>query len=120
MSDTTVQPSSGINVQITGSANERSMVTAMYICYIVGFVFPLAALAGVIIAYINRGKNVPEYVRSHFRYGVRTFWYGFAMVAVGALLSLVLVGYLILLAFAIWTIIRIAKGMSALSSGQPI
>jgi uncharacterized membrane protein len=120
VSDIAAQPTSSLNVQITASTNERSLTNGMYICYILGFFFPLAALAGVILAYINRGKDVPPYIRSHFDYGIRTFWWGLAMVVAGIVLSLILVGYLILLAYAVWTIIRIVKGMSALSAGTAI
>jgi len=39
---------------------------------------------------------------------------------IGAVLTVVLIGILILLAALIWYIVRSIKGMQALSAGQPI
>lgn len=60
------------------------------------------------------------WLESHFRWQIRTFWWGLLWGIVGTVLLLVLVGWLVLLAAGIWVIYRIVKGWLALSEGKPV
>ncbi|HEY7761152.1 MAG TPA: hypothetical protein VIA64_17195, partial [Burkholderiales bacterium] len=57
---------------------------------------------------------------SHFRWQIRTFWWGLLWSVVGGLTTWILIGFLILAATAIWVIYRIVKGWLSLSEGKPM
>jgi len=47
--------------------------TLVYILYLVGLIIQVTHLIGVIVAYIYRNDG-PDWVRTHYRFQIRTFW----------------------------------------------
>jgi len=91
----------------------------IYILYLVALVIGLTGLVGLIMAYINR-SDAPPWVQSHYQFQIRTFWIGLLYGVVGLVTSLILIGWLILLATAVWWIVRCVMGMKALGENRPI
>jgi len=91
----------------------------VYICYLIGVVFPLAAVAGLIVAYVKRGEG-SEMADSHFVFQIRTFWIGLLFIMVGGLLAIVLIGYAILLIWAIWLLVRCLTGMLRIGDHEAV
>lgn len=91
----------------------------VYVLYLVGILIGVTSLIGVIVAYVYRGE-APDWLQTHYRFQIRTFWIGLLYVVVGGLLSTVLIGYLILLFWLVWLIVRCAKGLQQLDREQPI
>ncbi len=94
-------------------------VQVIYILYLASFVVGITAIAGVVIAYINRGK-AGGWVESHYTYLIRTFWIGLLYGLVSVILMFVLIGILLALATAVWFIARCVIGLQALGRGEPI
>ncbi|NLO79388.1 MAG: hypothetical protein GX093_03590 [Xanthomonadaceae bacterium] len=92
---------------------------AVYILYLVGFLAGITALVGLVLAYVNR-SDASAWLQSHYTFQIRTFWIGLGMLVLGAILMIVLIGYLIYLFWVIWTIVRCAKGLALLSKRRPI
>lgn len=90
----------------------------IYFLYLAGLFVAPAALIGVVMAYINRGTD-PS-LDSHYSSQIKTFWIGLAVLFVGFLLTIVIVGYLVLLAWFVWVIIKCVKGIKAFNAGQAI
>lgn len=99
-------------------SSERSLVNIVYILYLVGLIFGVTALIGVIIAYVNRDDG-PEWLRSHYDFQIRTFWIGLLYLATGSLLTLIVIGWLLILLWCIWLIVRCARGMKHLARAEP-
>ncbi|MCF6346420.1 MAG: DUF4870 domain-containing protein [Thiomicrorhabdus sp.] len=97
--------------------NTLSMI--IYALYLANFVIPFAAIIGVIMAYVNKGDE-NDFLQSHYQFQIRTFWIGLLYFIIGSLLTLILIGWLILLFYAIWLIIRCVKGFKYLNDQQPI
>lgn len=91
----------------------------IYILYLVGLATGLTALIGVIMAYVNR-DDAPEWLKSHYRFQIRTFWIGLLYCVIGGILSLVLIGFLVLLFWVIWLILRVVKGFKHLEKREPV
>lgn len=86
------------------------VIYALYLaCLVVGF----TSVVGVIIAYVYRGKG-PAWLDEHYRYQVRTFWIGLLYLSIALLLTLILIGFPLLLALAVWIIVRCVKGFKYL------
>ncbi|HSK42100.1 MAG TPA: hypothetical protein VK943_20210 [Arenibaculum sp.] len=109
----------GQNAPGLSQIGDKGLAAIIYFLYIAGFFTGLTALIGVILAHVNVG-SAPTPVASHYRYQIRTFWWGLAMMVVGSLLTLFLIGYAILLGWFVWTVYRIVKGLSLLNRGQAI
>jgi len=109
--------SQGASVEV--GLEGRGSANLVYILYLVGLVIGISALVGVVLAYINKGKYGAG-VDSHLDFQIRTFWLGLVALIAGAVLSIILVGYLIILAWVIWVIIRCITGMQKLGAGEPV
>jgi uncharacterized membrane protein len=59
-------------------------------------------------------------LESHFRWQMRTFWFGLLWAVLGVILAFVIVGFVVLLVNAIWIIYRIAKGWLNLNENKPM
>ncbi|MCF8465846.1 MAG: hypothetical protein K9G33_00435 [Sneathiella sp.] len=95
------------------------MAQIIYFIYLAGLIFPIAHLAGVVMAYINRGDGAP-WLETHFRYQIRSFWMFFLYCFVGSLLVTIGIGFLIILAAYAWFIVRCAKGLKFLSREEAL
>jgi uncharacterized membrane protein len=102
---------------VKDKATTEGTAKIVYILYLAGiFIGPLG-LVGVVMAYINKG-DAPDWLKSHYQFQIRTFWIGALYILLGALLSLVVIGYLILLFWVIWLIVRSVKGMKSLDAKE--
>lgn len=101
------------------ASNDSKNVKLIYILYLVGVVVGITSLVGVIMAYINK-NDAPEWMQSHYQYQIRTFWIGLLYVFISALLMVVVIGFLLLLGYYVWLIVRCVKGLKALEQNQPI
>ena len=91
----------------------------VYILYFVSMLIGITALVGVVIAYMNRGK-LGGYVDTHYTWLIRTFWIGILYSLISLALAVLLIGFLLFLAVAVWFIVRLVKGLQSLSRGEPI
>ena len=89
----------------------------VYILYLIAIAFGITAIVGVVMAYIYR-NDAPDWLQSHYQLQIRTFWIGLLYVFLGALLSHVFIGLLILLFWLIWLIVRCVKGMKFLDQKE--
>ncbi|OZG75005.1 hypothetical protein BTA51_00975 [Hahella sp. CCB-MM4] len=103
------------------AANTSSdgMAKAIYILYLVSIIFGLTSIVGLVMAYIYKG-DAPEWLQTHYRYQIRTFWIGFLYGIIGVVLSFIIIGYLVLLFVLVWLIVRCVKGIKALDQKQPV
>jgi len=100
-------------IQRTDSA---ATVKIVYVLYLVGLLTAITAIVGVVMAYVNRA-DAPQWIADHFTYQIRTFWIGMVYSLTGTLLTGIGIGYLILLLFAIWLIVRCVKGLQWIQGG---
>ena len=99
----------------------KNLAVDVYILQGVAFVVGgFTAVIGVVINYIKLDDARGTWLESHFRWQIATFWWGLLWLVIGLVTTLLLVGWLILLATAIWVIYRIAKGALALNDGVPV
>ncbi|ATJ83546.1 DUF4870 family protein [Halomonas beimenensis] len=92
---------------------DTTMAMVVYALYLASFVVGFTSLVGVVIAYVYRGKG-PAWLDEHYRYQIRTFWIGLLYGAVAGLLTLIVIGFPLLIALAVWLIIRCVKGFKGL------
>ncbi len=107
------------NSQVSVDPNTKGNANLIYILYLVGIVVGVTAIVGVVMAYIGKGQG-NALLENHYNNQINIFWKGLLYMFVGVILSAILIGFLVLLAALVWYIIRIVKGMQALSANQEI
>ena len=101
------------------SKDQNTMVKVVYILYLASLVVGITSIVGVILAHVHHGAAA-EPQRSHFQYQYRTFWIGLLYAIVCGLTSFIGIGFLLMVALLIWFIVRCAKGLMAINSGQAV
>lgn len=101
-------------------AGKAPMPLVVYVLMAIGLFVPFVPFLGVIIAHVYKSNETDPVALSHFSYQIRTYWWGLLWFLLGAILSLVLIGYLVLLGWFVWTVYRLVKGFSALGNNQVI
>ena len=92
----------------------------IYALYAFGAVVVVTVIVGAVFAHGAREEDAPNWLESHFRFQVRTFWLLLLFSSIGAVLTLVLIGYLVLVATAVWLIVRCVKGWGHLDRREPV
>lgn len=92
--------------------------TIVALCYLGGFITGISGLVGIVLAYIWRGEARPEWEKSHFTFQIRTFWIALIGSFVGAILSIIGIGLLILLAITVWVVVRCVVSLLRAQRGE--
>lgn len=100
--------------------NLKTVATVVYALQAVGFFIGLTWIVAVVIDYVKRDDARGTWLESHFAWQIRTFWWGLLWAVIGVILFLVVIGWFVLVADAIWIIYRIVKGWLNLAEGKPV
>jgi uncharacterized membrane protein len=98
----------------------KTVVTVVYALQAAGFVTGIAWIVAIVIDYVKRDDAKGTWLESHFSWQIRTFWWGLLWGVIGAITTLIVVGFAILFADAIWIIYRVVKGWLNLAEGKPL
>ena len=98
----------------------KTVATVVYALQAAGFFLGITWIAAVIIDYVKQDDAVGTWLESHYRWQIRTFWFGLLWGVLGGILALVLVGFIVLAADAVWIIYRIVKGWLRLSENRAV
>ena len=111
-----LEPSSPVNDEKEKSA--KTITTVVYALQAASLLIGITFIVAVVVNYVKMSDVRGTPSESHFRWQIRTFWFGLLWSVIGIILAFVLVGYLILLADVIWIIYRIVKGWLRLADGK--
>lgn len=84
------------------------------------------SIIAVILNYVKRGDVRGTWLETHFRWQIRTFWYGLLWVGLCVLFVVLTFGIGLIVAWlplgivALWFIYRIARGWIRLRDGRPM
>ena len=120
-----------------GGASEESLVTWTNVIYLLhafslltgilgaatvigAFLVGWPSIIAVILNYVKRGEARGTWLESHFRWQIRTFWFGLLWVSICMLFVIMTLGIGMLIAWlplaliTVWFIYRIVRGWLAL------
>ena len=103
--------------------NEQSLKTVATVVYALqaaGFFLGITWIVAVIVDYVKKDDAAGTWLESHFRWQIRTFWWGLLWGVIGTVLAFVLVGFAVLFADAVWIIYRIVKGWLRLAERREV
>jgi|SRR5687767_12899857 len=84
------------------------------------------SIIAVILNYVKRSEARGTWLESHFRWQIRTFWYGLLWIALCVLFVVATLGIGIIIAWlpigvvGLWFIYRIVRGWMAVSDSRPM
>ena len=88
------------------------------------FVFGLPSIIAVIINYLKRDEVRGTFLESHFRWQIRTFWFGLLWCLTGGFLFVTFIGIpiaiVVFVAAGLWVIYRVVRGWLALRNRKPM
>jgi uncharacterized membrane protein len=124
---------SGHAAKVSFTQRPRTAQT-VYGLYLMSWTFSgIPAAVGVISAYICRNR-APEWLRSHYRFQIRTFWIGICLALPGKFFLLfgirmsdddsgigfpfIVAGGVVLVFWALWGLVRCIKGLRLVRRGE--
>ncbi len=104
---------------ISTNPNEAGNANLIYILYLVAFAAGITGIVGVVMAYLAK-DTAPEWLRTHYSNQINIFWKGLLYILVSLILCVVLIGFVLIFVSTLWYIVRIVKGMQALTRNEPV
>ena len=112
---------------------ENSLKTITHVVYLLQAIGLLMTVVPLIIAAIINHVKRPDvqdfWLETHFRWQLRTFWYGMLWIVIGVLISVptffvmglgLVVFFIVSLIIFVWLIYRVVKGWLRLTEGKPM
>jgi len=96
----------------------KTITTIVYALQAVSFFIGITFIAAVILNYVKKEDVQNTWLASHFHWQIRTFWFGLLWSILGFISLIIVIGYFVLIANAIWIVYRIIKGWLRLSEGK--
>ena len=98
----------------------KSLTQVVYVLYALSYFAGITAIVGIIINNVKKDEVAGTWLESHFRWQMRTFWFGLLWAVIGAATFFILIGMAILFANFCWIIYRIVKGWLNLNDNKPM
>jgi len=99
----------------------KNLTAIVYALQAVGFLLGITWVVAIIVNYVKKEDVKGTWLESHFRWQIRTFWYGALWVALCALFVVFTLGFGLFVVWlplgivALWFIYRVARGWMALN-----
>lgn len=97
-----------------------TLTTVIYALYAASYFVGITAIVAIVMNYVKKEDVAGTFLESHFRWQIRTFWFGVLWSVLGIITLALIIGWFVLLANGIWIIYRIVKGWLLLNDGKPM
>ena len=98
--------------------SETNITTLVYALQAISFLIGISFIVAVVVNYVKIDDVRNTWLESHFQWQIRTFWFGLLWFVLGVLTYMLVIGYFILFANAVWVIYRIVKGWLRLNDNK--
>lgn len=98
----------------------KTLTAIIYALYAASYVIGITAIVAIVMNYVKKEDVAGTFLESHFRWQIRTFWFGLLWGILGGITFIIVVGWFVLIADAIWIIYRIVKGWLRLNDDKPM
>lgn len=97
-----------------------TLTTVIYALYAASYFVGVTAIVAIVINYVKKEDVAGTFLESHFRWQIRTFWFGLLWGVLGWITFMLIIGWFVLIADGVWIIYRIVKGWLRLNDGKPM
>ncbi|KAE9536916.1 hypothetical protein A1D25_10535 [Ursidibacter arcticus] len=99
----------------------RTLVIITYALFLSGLLIGgLPTIIGLIIVYVKRKDLEGTVYFDHFRFLIRTFWLSLLGAVIGALLSFIGIGFIVIVVVGLWYAVRIIYGFIKVLDKKPV
>ena len=98
----------------------KTIATVVYALQAASFLVGVTWIVAVVINYVKKEDVAGTWLESHFRWQIRTFWWGLLWAVIGFITAFIIVGFAVLFADTVWIIYRIVKGWLRLSENREV
>jgi uncharacterized membrane protein len=81
--------------------------TIIGLLYAGSYFTAFTGIIGLVLCYVWRNEPHEPWEATHYSYNIRTFWIGLVVGIIGFITLIIGIGFLILLALFVWTLVRI-------------
>lgn len=101
-------------------ASAKTLTTVIYALYAASFFVGITAIVAIVMNYVKKDDVAGTMLESHFRWQIRTFWFGLLWGVIGGLTFVLVIGWFVVMADLVWIIYRIVKGWLNLNDDKPM
>lgn len=105
---------------VDNTKSAKTLTTIIYALYAASYVVGITAIVAIVMNYVKKEDVAGTFLESHFRWQIRTFWFGLLWGILGGITFLIVVGWFVLIADGVWIIYRIVKGWLRLNDNKPM
>ncbi len=98
----------------------KKLTQLVYALYALSYFAGISAIVGIVINNVKKEDVAGTWLESHFRWQMRTFWFGLLWAVIGILTFVFVIGMAILFANFCWLIYRVVKGWLNLNDNKPM
>lgn len=109
-----------MNESTPSPESAKTLTMMVYALQAASFFVGITAIVAIVVNYVKLDDVRGTWLESHFRWQIRTFWYGLLWGVIGTITFILIIGWFILAADAIWVIYRIVKGWLNLNDGKEV
>ncbi|WP_108811675.1 DUF4870 domain-containing protein [Sphingorhabdus sp. Alg231-15] len=106
--------------QPTSSGFDMNKATIISLLYIASFFVGVTGIVGVILAFVWKDEVAGTWEESHLQFHIMTFVIGLIGSVIGVILSIVLIGIPLLIALAVWVLVRSIMALLKAQRQEPI
>ena len=121
--ETQAEHSQILSTGIKNYENLKDITTLVYLLQAIAFV-GFTPVIGVIINYFKKSEVTGSILESHFRWQIRTFWWGLFWFSLASVLIFIWIGipigYPMLAILFVWWVYRLLRGWLRLNKGRPM
>lgn len=99
---------------------DLNKATIISLLYIAGFFVGITGLVGVVLAFVWQDEVAGTWEESHLQFHIRTFVIGLIGSVIGVILSIILIGIPLLVAVAVWVLVRTILALLKAQKQEPI
>lgn len=116
MNDPTTPP----NATPPAGGFDLNRPTIINLLYLASFVTGITSIVGLVLCYVWKSDAHEPWEATHYQYLANTFWFGLAGFVIGFILMIVLIGFLVWIAVAIWFVVRVVMSMINAQKREPM
>ncbi len=98
----------------------KSLTTVIYGLYALTLLFGISSIVAIVMNNVKKDDVAGTWLESHFRWQIRTFWFGLLWALLGFFTLFILVGVVIHFINCIWIIYRVIKGWLYFNDNKPM
>jgi uncharacterized membrane protein len=98
----------------------KNVTMVAYALYALSYFAGITAIIAIVLNYIKLEEVAGTWLESHFRWQMRTFWFGLLWAVIGFFTIFIFIGFAILFANCIWMVYRVIKGWLYLNDNKPM